>query len=107
MEMDDMALKTEPLGEWLTLREAAAFLRVEIDTLRRWGRSGRFPFYRVGTKDYRVRRSDLDAFVMAGAVAPKRSARDLRVMAAAGNNSSVTTGSPRSAGASAAPEGMA
>jgi len=106
MEMDDMALKTEPLGEWLTLREAAAFLRVEIDTLRRWGRSGRFPFYRVGTKDYRVRRSDLDAFVMAGAVAPKQSARDLRVMAA-GNNSSATTGSPRSAGASAAPRGTA
>ncbi len=100
-----MALKTEPLGHWLTLREAAAFLRVEIDTLRRWGKSGRFPFYRLGTKDYRVRRSDLDAFVTAGAVVPKQSARDLRVMAA--SNSRGTTGSPRSAGASAAPEGMA
>jgi excisionase family DNA binding protein len=101
--MDDMALKTEPLGQWLTLREAAAFLRVEIDTLRRWGKSGRFPFYRLGTKDYRVRRSDLDAFLMAGAVVPKKSARDLRATAA-GNNSSVTMGSPRQAGASPAGE---
>jgi excisionase family DNA binding protein len=79
------------------LKEAAGILGVNYFTARRWGFEGKFPMFRVG-RGFRIRRSDIDTFLVAGAVAPKKSERDLRVMAA-GNNSSVTTGSPRPVGA--------
>lgn len=64
-----------PLGDLLKLPEAAAILRVETDAVRRWGKRGCFPLYRVGTRDLRVRRTDIEAFVQAGAVVPRAAAR--------------------------------
>ncbi len=47
--------------ELLTTQEAAAYLKVGIQTLNRWARdkSNAFPAVRLG-KAYRIRRGDLD-----------------------------------------------
>lgn len=45
--------------EVLTLSEAAAYLRVHYETVRRWCRDGLLPTTRVG-HTRRVRRQDLD-----------------------------------------------
>lgn len=69
-----MRQRAVPLSDLLKLPEAAAILRVETDAVRRWGKRGCFPLYRVGTRDLRVRRTDIEAFVQAGAVAPRAAA---------------------------------
>jgi excisionase family DNA binding protein len=60
--------------QFLTIAEAAAFLRVSETSLRRWTNSGKLRCYRVGgRRERRFRRSDLLAFmpsVDAPAVAP-------------------------------------
>jgi excisionase family DNA binding protein len=53
-----------PQSEWLTAREAAAYLRAKPRTLLLWTRPGRIKGYRLsGTKRYvwRFKREDLDA----------------------------------------------
>ena len=45
----------------LRIEEAAEYLRVHSQTLRRWVRLGRINAYRVGCRDLRFRRSDLDS----------------------------------------------
>lgn len=47
------------VGDVLTLREAAAYLRVHYETVRRWCRDGLLPTTRLG-HTRRVRRQDLD-----------------------------------------------
>ena len=49
----------EAESEWLTTQEAAAFLRVSPDTLRRRVKEGRIKAYRPGGKNMRFKRSDL------------------------------------------------
>ena len=46
-------------GDVLTLSEAAAYLRVHYETVRRWCRDGLLPTTRLG-HTRRVRRQDLD-----------------------------------------------
>jgi excisionase family DNA binding protein len=50
--------------EWLTAQEVAAALRVHVETVRRWLRTGELRGYRFGDKTgYRVKASDLEAFL--------------------------------------------
>lgn len=47
--------------EWLTVAEAADYLRVSRDTIYPWGKQGKLVLYKVGGTTTPVRRSDLDA----------------------------------------------
>lgn len=49
---------------WLTVAEICERLRVHEETVRRWLRSGQLPGRAFGGRTgYRVRESDLDAFL--------------------------------------------
>lgn len=49
------------VDEYLTVKEAAEFLRVSPNTVRNWTTSGRIPFYRHPISRYRLfRREDLE-----------------------------------------------
>lgn len=58
--------------EFLTVAEIAAALRVNQQTVRNWIDHQALPAFRVGRR-VRVLRSDLAAFIEAGATAPKAS----------------------------------
>ncbi len=49
---------------WFTRKEAAEHLRVGTRTLDRWIADGKLPAYQKGRKLIRLRREDLDAFMM-------------------------------------------
>ena len=51
---------------WYTRDEAAEYLRVSTRTLDRWIASGRLRAYRQSRKLVRLRREDLDDFMMGG-----------------------------------------
>lgn len=51
---------------WLTRREAAEYLRVSLRTLDRWIGSGKLPAHRKSRRLVRLRRTDLDDFMMGG-----------------------------------------
>jgi len=45
-------------------KQAALFLAVNVETLRRWAREGRVPSYRIAAgRHRRFRRSDLEALL--------------------------------------------
>ena len=47
--------------EWLTVGEAAHYLRVSKRTIYRWTRDGKLPAYLIGNhRNRRYRRNDLD-----------------------------------------------
>jgi len=47
--------------EWLTVEEAARYLRVSKRTIYKWSRDGRLPAYLIGNRKHRrYRRDDLD-----------------------------------------------
>jgi excisionase family DNA binding protein len=49
---------------WLTTEEAAEFLRVHVETMRRWARTGLIPAAKLGNRGgFRFRREDLDRFL--------------------------------------------
>lgn len=58
---------TTQLDGLIAIKEAAALLRVDPDTVRRWGAQQFFPMLRIGRRDLRVRRADIEAFAAAGA----------------------------------------
>jgi len=69
----------DPLTDkWLTLDEAASYLKVSKPSLYRFCADGRLPFFKLaGTGGRRFRRADLDALLEpghAGAVADERAA---------------------------------
>ena len=49
--------------ELLTLEEVKVYLKVHIDTLRKWCRTGYLPAIKLSPREYRVRRSDLNKFL--------------------------------------------
>jgi MerR family copper efflux transcriptional regulator len=52
------------LDDYLRIREAAAFLGVAPNTLRKWGRDEKVPEFRHPVNNYRLyRRSDLEAIL--------------------------------------------
>jgi excisionase family DNA binding protein len=55
---------TEQHSEWVTTAEAAAYLQVHIETMRRWARDGTIPAAKLGNRGgFRFRCSDLDGFL--------------------------------------------
>jgi len=50
-------------GEWLTVAEAADYLRVSRDTIYRWARQGKLTLYKLG-KLTRLKRSELDDLII-------------------------------------------
>ena len=61
--------------EWLTLEEAAAYLKVSKPTIYRFCSEGCLPFYKLaGTGQRRFKRADLDALLTPGQ--PSRRAAD-------------------------------
>jgi excisionase family DNA binding protein len=54
------------MSEWLTTKEAAAYLKVTRRTLYRWMEEGRLRFYELASGRRRVRKEDLDALLTPG-----------------------------------------
>lgn len=53
-------------NEWLTTEEAARYLKVNRETLRRWARRGLVPAVKFGNRGgFRFKREDLDRFTQA------------------------------------------
>ena len=71
--MDDLEKRVGALekragtkGNWLTIQEAADYLAVHQNTVRRYVREGKLSAYRSGgIRDLRFRREDLDASLVA------------------------------------------
>ena len=55
-----MMVATTQETKWLTVAEAAEYIRVAPSTLYRWRDEGRLVFYRFGPKNVRLKREDLD-----------------------------------------------
>ena len=59
--MARVELSTEGPLEWLTVGEAAHYLRVSKRTIYRWTRDGKVPAYLIGNhRNRRYRKDDLD-----------------------------------------------
>jgi excisionase family DNA binding protein len=56
--------------EYLTVTEAAAILKVSIETIRRYLRAGKLKNYKIG-RQYRIRRPDLEALLTNGGAEKK------------------------------------
>jgi len=66
-------MSTLPQSDWLTVLEAAAYLKVKPRTLLLWVRQGKVKAYALsGTKRrvWRLRKEDLDAALLASPVIP-------------------------------------
>ena len=64
---------TLPQSDWLTVSEAATYVKVKPRTLLLWVRQGKLQAYALsGTKRriWRFRKEDLDAALLASAVIP-------------------------------------
>jgi excisionase family DNA binding protein len=58
--------RADATGNWLTIQEAADYLAVHPNTLRRYVSEGKLRGYRSGgIRDLRFRREDLDASLVA------------------------------------------
>jgi len=55
------------LEDLISIKDAAALLRGDPDTVRRWGAQQFFPMFRLGKRNLRVKRADIEAFAAAGA----------------------------------------
>ena len=53
-------------GCFLTCEEVAQQLRVSVETVWRWVRIGKLAAVKIGTRNYRIRQSDLAALVGKG-----------------------------------------
>ncbi len=49
--------------EWLSVAEAAAYLKVSRDTIYRWARQGKLTLYKLGGLT-RLKRSELEALIV-------------------------------------------
>lgn len=59
--MDEGVMSEKPAGEWLSVAEVAAEMRVHSNTVRAWLKSGRFRRVRRGSKRLiRIHRDELD-----------------------------------------------
>jgi excisionase family DNA binding protein len=50
-------------NEMLTADEVAKIMKVSIKTVRNWVQSGELPTISIGSREYRISRRDLDAFI--------------------------------------------
>jgi len=67
------------LDDYLTIKEAAAFLGVSPNTLRNWGTSGKIPMHRNPMNDYRLFKvSDLEGLLTTVEKSAKKKKNRLR-----------------------------
>jgi excisionase family DNA binding protein len=62
------------VAEWLTLKEAMAYLKVSRSTIFEWCSSGKLPYFKLeasGRLSRRFRREDLDAVLTPGTPGPQ------------------------------------
>lgn len=52
--------------EWLSTEDVAKELKVRVERVREWIRRGDLIAFRVGGRDYRIKRVDLDKFIEEG-----------------------------------------
>ncbi len=58
------------LPEWLTIEQAAEWLQVSTKTIRRYIESGSIPAVNLGGRAIRIRRLDLDAWLLTRRIEP-------------------------------------
>lgn len=58
--------------EWMTIDEAARYLKVSVPSIRKYVKSGKIPSYRQGYI-IRLNKADLDAFLTLSPVKPQKS----------------------------------
>jgi len=51
--------------EWLTIKEAADYLKLSVPAIRKYIRLGKLPYYRQG-RIVRIKKQDLDNFLKPG-----------------------------------------
>jgi excisionase family DNA binding protein len=68
-------LMTEPLGEFMTVAEIAAILKLNQQTVRNWIAQGSLPAVHVGRR-VRVRRSDFEALLENSQTVPRHSSAE-------------------------------
>lgn len=57
-------MASEQSDGWLTSEQAAEYLQVNVETLRRWARTGEIPAAKLGNRGgFRFKKEDLDRFV--------------------------------------------
>jgi excisionase family DNA binding protein len=59
------------MPDYLTVNEIAKLLDVKPATVRRWLAGGHMPAYKVGRRDWRVRRVDFEAYCEKQGIAPE------------------------------------
>jgi excisionase family DNA binding protein len=59
----------QPVSMWLSVQAAASELEVTTRTIYRFINDGKLAAYRIG-RVYRIRRSDLDSFLLGAALQP-------------------------------------
>lgn len=58
-----MGRKGQNMDEWLTVEEVAAMVRKSVKTVYKWIDEGRLQATKLGGRDWRIRRSWLDAML--------------------------------------------
>lgn len=58
------------MPEYITMKEAAAALKLNIATLYRWRNAGKIKVVRFGRNAVRIERGELDRFIQASAFKP-------------------------------------
>ncbi len=54
----------DQLNEWIRTPEAAKYLGMHVETMRRWAREGVIPAAKLGNRGgFRFKREDLDRFL--------------------------------------------
>ena len=70
-ELADLIRRLHKQDGWLTVKEAAAYLRTSIQTVYGWVKEGRVPAYAPVKGTRLLRRSDLDALCRRSHVDPE------------------------------------
>ncbi len=68
---EDLEVERLPvLPEWLTVEQAAEWLQVSVKTIRRYIEAGSLPAVNLGGRAVRIRRQDLDAWLLTRRIGP-------------------------------------
>lgn len=64
MDITEPGSVLEKLDEYMTIKDAATFLGVSLNTLRNWGRDGKIPMHRNPVNGYRLfKQADLQTLL--------------------------------------------
>ncbi len=66
--------EVDMVSDLLDVKEAAAYLKIQVSTLRCWCFNRTIPFYKIGGL-VRFRKADLDAFIKRGRISSQKKTR--------------------------------